>query len=219
MIKNLKTRFKGCWCWGLCLPSSTCQAWLMWARPMTPRVAYSCDGHCYSSKRRAWHHGDHGTTALLRRWSLKWQSACQIPQPACTWWHTAQTAQTLPEHTSPPVSMCLCLSVVGVCVRVRPLNAPDSLSSTLIGSPLIVRMNIYITKPALGGDPMEWWDPGVDTLSLTLCLSPRQDVLHKPLAAHTGDDFLLQMMCSCCFWLFLYFSHSVSFPFFSSVVI
>lgn len=78
---------------------------------------------------------------------------------------------------------------------------------------------IYITKPALGGDPMEWWDPGVDTLSLTLCLSPRQDVLHKPLAAHTGDDFLLQMMCSCCFWLFLYFSHSVSFPFFSSVVI
>lgn len=58
--------------------------------------------------------------------------------------------------------------VTGVCVCVSERVVTDRVNSFSSNALILLEGWIYITKLALGEEPIEWSDPGVDTLSLFL---------------------------------------------------
>ena len=150
-------------------------------------IAYSCDGHCCWSKGRAWHHGDHETTAVLRcsetTISLSNTSAGLPTMTHCRLhgccWNT---------HLWPP---CVCSSVLS-------LNAQDFFHADRIAS--YCEDEYILQSQPWGGDPIEWCDPRVDTLSLTLCVFLSGKMYYTHALEH-----ILVMLCfyKCCFFAIL----------------
>lgn len=129
-------------CSGICFLSSTCQAW-------------SCDPGlwCTSMRRPSVSVWREGVTSLPDTYlgpvgpAILHMTACSKPR-----WCP-------PEHVT---GVCVCVSERVVTDRVNPFSA---------NALILLEGWIYITKLALGEEPIEWSDPGVDTLSLTLAFS------------------------------------------------
>lgn len=133
--------------------------------------------------------GERDITGIMRQ-TLKWQSACQIPEPAVLHviTHSGPHGCCWNMHTA-GVSLCVCVFVSGCVVRdhvyVRVQRLDESLCSTPIGSRLCCEDEYVLPGQPWGEIPLSG-----ATLELThflsLCPSLGRDVSHKRPAAHTG---------------------------------